>query len=460
MEQFDLTFEKTAEEPATKPTAGTPKAFPKKKAKKPVKKPVSKTVTVKPVAEEKPALEEQPKPAVSKDPHVFTVSEITSSVKGMLDRNFSDVWVVGEVSNFRNPKSRHYYFSLKDENSQLNAVMFNGSGRIKFDLVDGLEVVCRGSVTVYAARGQYQIIIDECHPKGKGALQLAFEQLKKKLDEEGLFSKEHKKPIPYLPKKIGVVTSPTGAAVRDIIHVLTRRYPGIEILLYPAKVQGEGAGEEVAYAIGELNKRDDIDVLIVGRGGGSLEDLWAFNEEVTARAIFNSRIPVISAVGHEIDFTIADFVADERAPTPSAAAEIAVPVLDDLKRSIHDRRRQLVLALQNRVVHGANELARLKQRIPDPRKVIPDFIQRVDGFRERLSFSANVMLEKHEKCLNSFMDNLKHLSPLNILEKGYAVVQKEGGAVVKDAAALAVNDGVDLVFHKGRAAAKISKINK
>lgn len=411
------------------------------------------------VEEEPPAVREpEKKQAPSNEPHIFTVTEITSAVKGMLDRNFADVWVVGEVSNFRNPKSRHYYFSLKDENSQLNAVMFNGSSRLKFDLVDGLELVCRGSVTVYAARGQYQIIIDECHPKGKGALQLAFEQLKKKLEEEGLFSKEHKKPIPYLPKKIGVVTSPTGAAVRDIIHVLTRRYPGIEILLYPAKVQGEGAGEEVAHAIGELNKRDDIDVLIVGRGGGSLEDLWAFNEEVTARAIFSSRIPVISAVGHEIDFTIADFVADVRAPTPSAAAEIAVPVMEDLKRVIQDRRRQLILALQNRVVNGANDLARLKQRIPDPRKVIPDLIQRVDGYRERLSFSANVMLDKHEKSLSAFMDNLKHLSPFHILEKGYAVVQKDDGAVVKDAARLAVNEGVKLTFHKGTAVAKIAKV--
>lgn len=460
MQQFDLTFDKPAEEPATKPTVGRPKASPKKTAKKPVKKPVSEPVAAKPVPEEKPAPVEQPKLDSLTEPHIFTVSEINAAVKGMLDRNFSNVWVVGEVSNFRNPKSRHYYFSLKDESSQLNAVMFNGAGRLKFDLVDGLEIVCRGSVTVYAARGQYQIIIDECHPKGKGALQLAFEQLKQKLDDEGLFLKEHKKPIPYLPQKIGVVTSPTGAAVRDIIHVLTRRYPGIEILLYPAKVQGEGAGEEVAYAIAELNKRDDIDVLIVGRGGGSLEDLWAFNEEVTARAIFNSRIPVISAVGHEIDFTIADFVADVRAPTPSAAAEIAVPVMEDLRQAIHDRRRQLVLALQNRVIHDANELARLKQRIPDPRRVIPDLIQRVDGYRERLSFSANVMLEKRMKSLSSFMDNLKHLSPFHILEKGYAVVQKDDGVVVKDAAALAINDGVDLVFHKGRAGAKITKINK
>jgi len=446
MQQTGFTFDAQPEK--------EPEAPSKKPAKKPVKKAAPKPVVKKPV--DIPAKA----PVVAKEPHIFTVSEITSAVKGMFDRNFSDVWVVGEVSNFRNPKSRHYYFSLKDENSQLNAVMFNGSGRIKFDLVDGLELVCRGNVTVYAARGQYQIIIDECHPKGKGALQLAFEQLKKKLEEAGLFSKEHKKPIPYLPKKIGVVTSPTGAAVRDIIHVLTRRYPGIEILLYPAKVQGEGSGAEVAHAIDELNKRDDIDVLIVGRGGGSLEDLWAFNEEVTARAIFNSRIPVISAVGHEIDFTIADFVADVRAPTPSAAAEIAVPVMQDLKKSIHDRRRQLVLALQNRVVHGVNELTRLKQRIPDPRKIIPDFIQRVDGYRERLSFSANVMIEKQEKSISAFMDNLKHLSPLNILEKGYAVVQKDDGAVVKDVAALAVNEGVDLVFHKGRAVAKISKISK
>jgi exodeoxyribonuclease VII large subunit len=406
--------------------------------------------------EPRPAEEPESDAKPHEEPHVMTVSEVTGSIKDMMDGHFMDVWVVGEVSGFR-PR-RHFYFTLKDEECQLNAVMFNGSGRLKFDLVDGLELVCHGRITVYGPRGQYQIVIDECFPKGKGALQLQFEQLKKKLAEEGLFDSERKRPIPYLPKKIGVVTSETGAAVRDIIHVLTRRYPPIEVLLYPVKVQGDGAAEEVAAAIEVLNRRDDIDVLIVGRGGGSLEDLWAFNEEVVARAIFASRIPVISAVGHEIDSTIADFVADVKAPTPSAAAEIAVPVMDDLKQAIKDRRRQLVLALQNKVMHDAKELARLKSSIPDPTKMIPDLMMRVDGFRERLIYSSGILIERRHKAIEAFLDNLKHLSPLHILEKGYAVVQKEDGGVVKDSANLKKDEDVKLTFHKGGAEAKVTKV--
>lgn len=401
---------------------------------------------------------EEAQEKVQAEPNILSVSEVTSQIKSLVDRNFYDVWVVGEVSNFRNQTRRHYYFTLKDEESQLSAVIFNGQSRIGFDLADGLELVCHGNITVYGLRGQYQIIIDECFPKGKGALQIKFEQLKKKLDEEGLFDRKYKKPLPFLPKKIGVITSSAGAAVRDVIHVLTRRYPPIEILLYPVKVQGDGAAEEVAQAIAAMNGRDDIDVLIVGRGGGSLEDLWAFNEEAVARAIFASRIPVISAVGHEIDFTIADFVADVRAPTPSAAAEIAVPVFDDLVKLIMDKRRQLVLALQNKVQRDFKELMRLKGRIPDPRRMIPDYILRVDGYRERLTFSVNVLLQQHIKSIGSFVDNLKHLSPLHILEKGYAVVQKEDGSVVKDAGTLAVDQSVNLTFHKGTADAKITKV--
>lgn len=444
MEQFSISFEK--EEESKEKAAQEGSATQATVHERSVSGQASKTA-----AEESAALREH---------HALTVSELTAHIKQLVDRNFFDVWVVGEVSNFRGGKGRpHFYFSLKDENSQLSAVMFNGAARIGFELVDGLELVCHGNVTVYGPRGQYQIVVDECYPKGVGALQLAFEQLKKKLDDEGLFRAEHKSSIPFLPRRIGVVTSPTGAAVRDIIHVLTRRYPPIEILLYPVKVQGDGAAEEIAHAIDAFNRRGDVDVMIVGRGGGSLEDLWAFNEEVVARAIFNSRIALISAVGHEIDFTIADFVADVRAPTPSAAAEIAVPVLDDLKRAITDRRHQLTVALHNRVKHDVNELDRLKGRIPDPRRMIPDLVLRVDGFRERLIYSAQVTMEKRESAVASFLDNLKHLSPFHILEKGYAVVQKKNGRVVKDTAVLAMNEGVDVVFHKGRAEAVITKLN-
>ncbi len=392
------------------------------------------------------------------EPRIATVSELTRELKKLVEGAFMEVWVTGEVSNFRNPTSRHYYFSLKDEECQLSAVLFGGRDRLSFDLVDGLELVCRGRITVYGPRGNYQIVIEECFPKGKGALQLAFEQLKKKLDDEGLFKREHKKPLPFLPRKIGVVTSPTGAAIRDIIHVLTRRYPAIEILLYPVKVQGEGAAAEIARAIAAMNRRIDIDVLIVGRGGGSLEDLWAFNEEVVARAIFASRIPLISAVGHEIDFTIADFVADVRAPTPSAAAEIVVPVRAELVQLIRDRRRQLTLALRHRVTNAEAAVARLKARVPDPRRMIPDLLLRVDSSRERLLFSLRVMFERLAQRVSAFGDNLAHLSPLAILEKGYAVVTRENGEALRSTRGLKVGEAVALVLHEGRAGAKISKI--
>lgn len=409
---------------------------------------------------QEPPAPEPPSAKPANEPHILTVSEITALVKGLIDRAFTDVWVVGEVSNFRNQARRHYYFTLKDDQSQLAAVIFNGPARVKFDLADGLELVCHGSVTVYGPRGQYQIIIDECFPKGKGALQLAFEQLKKKLDAEGLFRPEHKKRIPFLPRKVGVVTSPTGAAVRDIIHVLTRRYPAVEVLLYPVKVQGEGAAAEIAQAVAAMNRRDDIDVLIVGRGGGSLEDLWAFNEEVVARAIFASHIPVISAVGHEIDFTIADFVADVRAPTPSAAAEIAVPVMGEVMKTVKDHRRQLMLALANWMTHAFREIERLKSRIPDPRRMIPDLMMRVDSLRERLIFSVKVFTERREQAIRAYLNNLKHLSPLNILEKGYAVVRTEEGLPVRDAARLAVGQPVDIMLHAGSAGAVITRVSR
>lgn len=237
----------------------------------------------------------------------------------MLEHEYADVWILGEVSGFKEQSSGHRYFTLKDSNSVLPAAMFRGSAaHLKFKIEDGLELICHGRISLYQRGGQYQLIVDYAEPKGVGELQLAFEQLKKKLAAEGLFDKAHKRPIPFMPRKIGVVTSPTGAAVRDIIKVLRRRFPSIEVILAPARVQGKGSAEEIAASIALLNRQDDIEVMIVGRGGGSLEDLWAFNEEIVARAIYNSRIPVISAVGHEVDFTIADFVADFRAPTPSA----------------------------------------------------------------------------------------------------------------------------------------------
>ena len=276
----------------------------------------------------------------------LTVTELTRRIKDTLETGFADVWVVGEISGLRIPSSGHLYFSLKDKGANIKCVFFrSGSRFLRFRPEDGLEVILRGRLSLYEPRGEYQIIAEYMEPKGLGALQLAFIQMKEKLEKDGLFDPARKRPLPPYPKCIGVVTSPTGAAVRDILKVLKRRAPGVHVIIAPASVQGESAPAEVARAIEDLNRRGGLDVLIVGRGGGSLEDLAAFNTEVVARAIFNSNIPVISAVGHEIDFTIADFVADLRAPTPSAAAEIVAKSEEELRHRLEYLKNRICLLM-------------------------------------------------------------------------------------------------------------------
>ncbi len=276
---------------------------------------------------------------------VFSISEITKNIRSVLEENFSGVWVEGEISNFKFHTSGHMYFSLKDEFSQIQCVMFRSeNAKLDFDPKEGLSVVCFGRVSVYPVRGQYQLYAERMEPKGLGALQLKFQQLKEKLKKEGLFDEARKREIPYLPNRIGIVTSIDGAALKDILNVLDRRFSTVSILINPVAVQGAGAAASIAEAIEDFNRLKNVDVLIVGRGGGSLEDLWAFNEEIVARAIFNSRIPVISAVGHEVDFTIADFVADLRAATPSAAAEIVMPMKEELILRISDLKLRILQA--------------------------------------------------------------------------------------------------------------------
>lgn len=448
--KFDIPFEEGIE-----PREERSKAAARKSKKKGIKK-----------IEEAPAdlddveiLTPIGEPLAEEGPHIYTISEITKRIRDLLEDQYPDVWVTGQVSNLRNPDARNYYFVLKDDLGQLRSVIFGGRNRLTFDLEDGLEVICHGKIAVYAPRGEYQIIIDKCEPKGKGALQIAFEQLKKKLEAEGLFAAQRKRPIPYLPRKIGVITSPVGAAVRDIIHVLTRRFPTIEILLVPVKVQGDGSALEIAQAIEMMNERSDIDVMIVGRGGGSLEDLWAFNEEVVARAIFGSRIPVISAVGHEIDFTVADFVADVRAPTPSAAAEIAVPELTELKGNISDLKRQLMLAIKQDLQVRWSEIQAHRGRLTDPSRRFPDLHMHLDNLSERLKYIMQSKLTHRLQHVAKLESNLTHLSPLHILKKGYSVVTKKGQAgSVKSAKSLNIGDSIHIRFHEGSAAAKVAKI--
>jgi exodeoxyribonuclease VII large subunit len=409
---------------------------------------------------EKAEIAEQPVAAKAASPHIYTVSEITERIKGILEGEYPDVWLCGEITDFKGRVSRNLYFSLKDERkNKIRIAIFNADQRTcPFELKDGLEVICHGRLNVWGQGGYYSIIVDHIEPKGIGALQLAFEQLKAKLKAEGLFDEPRKKRLPFLPKKIGIVTSETGAAIRDIIHVLTRRFPNIEILLIPVKVQGDGAAADIAGAIALMNMRSDIDLMIVGRGGGSIEDLWAFNEEAVARAISASRIPVISAVGHEIDFTIADFVADVRAPTPSAAAEIAVPVKAQLVLDIAAKRERLSLSLKNAVTRKHHDLARLAARLPDPSRRIPDLMRTLDGLSRGMRFGMNALLTRHSDRLAKFASNLDHLSPLGILAKGYSVAEDARGRVVTSSKNLRPGADLRLRFHEGGANARVTKI--
>ena len=319
---------------------------------------------------------------------ILTVSELTRRVKDLLEAQFPSAWVEGEISNFTAATSGHLYFTLKDANAQLSAVMFRGSAaKLNFKLKDGLQVIAFGQVSVYEKRGQYQLIVGQMMPKGLGALQLAFEELKQRLAKEGLFDPARKKPIPTLPQRIGLVTSPSGAAIRDFLNIIGRRYPNVHIVINPVRVQGAGAAEEIAAAIDEFNALELADVLIVTRGGGSLEDLWAFNEEIVARAIARSRIPTISAVGHEIDFTIADFVADLRAPTPSAAAELVVKAKEEFASLVQQHQNRLDKDLRLRVSEARQRFSALATSyvFRQPAELIRQYQQQVDDLRHRLS---------------------------------------------------------------------------
>src|SRR5512139_1004597 len=295
--------------------------------------------------------------------HIYSVSALTAEVKAVLEDGFSAIWVEGELSNFKHHTSGHMYFTLKDAQAQIRGVMFRGHNRLlRFQPADGLSVLVCGTVTVYERRGEYQINVEFMEPKGIGALQLAFEQLKAKLEAEGLFDESRKRPLPLLPRKIGIITSPTGAVIRDMLTVIGRRFPGLEVLIHPVAVQGEGAAGEIAAALGRLGVRTDLDVLVVARGGGSLEDLWAFNEEAVARAIAASPIPVISAVGHETDVTIADFVADLRAPTPSAAAELVIAAKKEFVSRIEQLASRLNGSMRARIHRVESRLRTLEAR--------------------------------------------------------------------------------------------------
>lgn len=360
---------------------------------------------------------------------ILTISELTRKVRGSLEQEFFNIWVVGEVSNVKRPSSGHVYLTLKDANAQLQAVMFKTrANNLKFEIKDGMEVLAFGSVTVYEARGQYQLIIERMEPKGIGALQLAFLQLKERLEKEGLFDPAHKKQLPLLPKRIAIVTSLTGAAIRDIINVINRRFARVEILIYPVKVQGEGAAQDIARAIGDLNTIPDVDVMIVGRGGGSLEDLWAFNEEVVARSIYSSKIPVVSAVGHEIDVTISDLVADKRALTPTEAGELVVPRYDQLQDTVEKIKTRLVRALYNRILVERTTLLRIKNSFAFKRPFdrVLRLQQDMDEIVQRLITAGKHTVALERERLVGLANRLDSVSPLRVLHRGYSITTNVG----------------------------------
>lgn len=438
---------------------------------------------------------------------VWTVSQLTRRVKGLLEAQIGKVWVSGEISNWRVSPAGHSYFTLKDENSQLSAVMFKGRlSRLRFEPEGGLEVLLHGEVTVYEQRGNYQIICDDMQPKGVGALQLAYEKLKQKLEAEGLFDESRKKPLPMLPRRIGIVTSPTGAAIRDILNVLERRFAGVHVLLYPARVQGDEAAPEIVEGIRCFDAYG-VDVVIVGRGGGSLEDLWPFNEEAVVRAIAEANTPIISAVGHEIDFTLSDFAADVRAPTPSAAAEIVVKErqalvdrveaqrnrmarsvalqaerlrsrmnrattsvvfrrpedllreprqrLDEARFAIEERTRSQVTDAQRRLERATRSLALLS-----PSRQLEQAHERLRARRRQLAALGPVLLGRHRVKLSRLSAQLDALSPLAILSRGYSLTRKlPKGALVRKASQLKPNDRIHVRLGEGAVRAVVEELN-
>lgn len=386
------------------------------------------------------------------EPRIATVSQINGYIKKILDHNqiLNNVWVKGEISNFKNHYSGHMYLTLKDEGGVLKAVMFkNAAKTLSFMPQDGMKVMARGRVGVYEAGGAYQLYIEEMTPDGVGDLYVAYEQLKARLSEEGLFSETLKKPIPKFPERVGVITATTGAAVRDIINVITRRYPLAEIIICPAQVQGNGAAESVVRAIEYFNETNMVDTIIAGRGGGSIEDLWAFNEEIVARAIFASKIPVISAVGHETDFTIADFVADLRAPTPSAAAEIAVPSVPELRAAIGMYNTRSVNAVMKQLENRRLILNRFRLKTPKDR--IDDENLRLDNLLRRMEQSFKLKLAENRKILGETAGKLDALSPLQTLSRGYAIPVKGDGTVIRSAKTMKSGDEFTLKLKDGDA---------
>ncbi len=440
-------------------------------------------------------------------PHIYTVSGLTREIRDRLETHFSMLWVSGEVSNLRQPSSGHYYFTLKDAGAQLKAVLFRGNHlHLRFKPLEGGQFLCRGRLTVYEPRGEYQLVLDYLEPLGLGALAQAFEALKTRLQAEGLFDAAHKNPLPFLPRKIAVVTSPTGAAVRDFLRLLKKRFPNLEVLIYPVKVQGMEAAPEIVRALDDLSAYPGVEVIVLARGGGSLEDLWPFNEETVARAIHRCRVPVVSAVGHEVDVTIADFTADVRAATPSAAAALVAPDKAELLRQLDRRAAALLRATRRWVDGGRRHLGLLARRLPDMSRRLVDLKLRVDDraevlgrrtrrrlvqkaqqlglnssrlvllsprrsltpMRHRLEAAAEALSanwrrgqQTRRRHLDYCQSHLEQLDPLAILARGYAVATRlPEETVIRDAFQVPVGAAVRVRVARGRMDCEVEEVSK
>lgn len=437
---------------------------------------------------------------------ILTVSRLNAEVRAVLEGSFPLLWVEGEISNLARPSSGHWYFSLKDSGAQVRCAMFRQRNQLlRFKPQDGMHVVIRARVSLYEGRGEFQLIAEHMEEAGSGALQQAFEMLKLRLGKEGLFDAARKRRLPRLPRRIGVVTSPTGAAIRDVLTVLARRFPSIPVVIYPVPVQGNGAGEQIAAAIRRAGERGECDVLIVGRGGGSLEDLWAFNEEVVARAIHASPIPVVSAVGHEVDFTIADFVADMRAPTPSAAAELLSPDREEMRTQLLQQRLRLARSFQRRMLHSKQALDGLQKRLKHPGRRLQEIGQRLDELEQRLARARHNLLRhaaarlaalharlerhtplhrvqamqvrrqelqrrlrsgatQHLERLNRRLAQAAHaldtVSPLATLSRGYAIVTAADGSVLRAAKQAATGQQVQARLGQGRLLCRVEGVEE
>jgi exodeoxyribonuclease VII large subunit len=395
----------------------------------------------------------------------LTVWELTAQVKDLIEAAFPGVWVSGEISNLSRPQSGHCYLTLKDDRAQLKAAMWRPTAsQVRFDLHDGLEVICRGHLEVYAPRGSYQLIIEHIEPKGMGALELALRQLREKLAREGLFDPARKRPLPSFVRQIAVVTSPTGAAIHDFLQVLARRWRGADVLIAPVRVQGEGAAEEIAAAIKMLNELvRPIDCLVVTRGGGSLEDLWAFNEEVVVRAIAASRIPVISAVGHEIDVTLSDLAADLRALTPSEAAELVAPAAEELFGELAQMQKRMAGALRSRALAARSRADAIQRHhaFRRPFQLIYDRTRGLDELSGRANRSIRHLLELARRQTETFASRLESLNPLAVLGRGYSITQRTSdGRVIRSAAELSPGEQISTRFARGTSVSRVEKIEE